>query len=56
MMKQHAGINQDTFQPVISITNRYRNYYRRGCLKVTLEDIMRKPRPWLLIIPSRKLI
>jgi len=55
-MKQHAGINQDTFRPVISIHNRYRNHYRRGCLKVTAEDVLKKPRPWLLIIPSIKLI
>ena len=55
-MKQYSGIDPDTFQPVISITNRYRNHYRRNCLKVTQEDIIKKPRPWLLIIPSIKLI
>jgi hypothetical protein len=54
MMKKHTGIDQDTFHPIVSITNRYRNHYRRGCLKLTYEDVIKKERPWLLFLPEKR--
>lgn len=52
MLTRYNGVDQVKLEGVIYITNRYRNHYKRGALKVTAEAIMSKPRPWLRLLPN----
>ena len=52
MLTKYNGVDQVTLEGAFYISNRYRNYYRRRPLKVTLEDVRKKPRPWLRLIPT----
>lgn len=56
MLNAYAGVNHITYEPRLAISNRFRNHYRRKPLVLTVEDLRKKPRPWLALLRRTDLI
>ncbi len=50
MLTAYAGMNRDTYEPRLAISNSFRNHYRRKPLILTMDDLHKKHRPWLKLL------